>query len=78
MLTTVAILNEKSFDQGSRLVLSSYMCVDSGGQALVVGGDRNSASLAPSFRVRDRELEGNPASLALSFRVRGRELEGKR
>ena len=27
----VAILNEKSFDQGSRLVLSNYMCVDSGG-----------------------------------------------
>ena len=33
MFTNVAILNEKSFDQGSRLVLSSYMCVDSGGQA---------------------------------------------
>ena len=33
MFTTVAMLNEKSFDQGSRLVLSSYMCVDSGGQA---------------------------------------------
>ena len=32
MCTTVAILNEKSFDQGSRLVLSTYMCVDSGGQ----------------------------------------------
>jgi len=30
---TVAILNEKSFDPTSRLVLSSYMCVDSGGQA---------------------------------------------
>jgi len=45
---------------------------------VVVGGQRNPASLAPSFRVRDRELEGNPASLAPSFRVRGRELEGKR
>jgi len=33
MFTTVTILNEKSFDQGSRLVLSIYMCVDSGGQA---------------------------------------------
>jgi len=33
MFTTVAILNEKSVDQGSKLVLSSYMCVDSGGQA---------------------------------------------
>jgi len=32
MFTTVAILHEKSFDQGSRLVLSSYVCVDSGGQ----------------------------------------------
>ena len=27
MFTTVAILNEKSFDQGSRLVFSSYMCL---------------------------------------------------
>jgi len=45
---------------------------------VVVGGERNPASLAPSFRVRGRELEGNPASLAQSFRVRGRELEGKR
>jgi hypothetical protein len=45
---------------------------------VVVGGERNPASLAPSFRVRGRELEGNPASLAPSFRVRGRELEGKR
>ena len=45
---------------------------------VVVGGERNSASLAPSFRVRGRELEGNPASLAPSFWVRGRELEGKR
>jgi len=30
---------------------------------VVVGGERNPASLAPSFRVRGRELEGNPASL---------------
>ena len=45
---------------------------------VVVGGERNPASLAQSFRLRGRELEGNPASLALSFRVRGRELEGKR
>jgi len=45
---------------------------------VVVGGERNPASLALSFRVRGRELEGNPASLALSFRVRDRELEGKR
>jgi len=45
---------------------------------VVVGGERNPASLAPSFRVRGRELEGNPASLAPSFRVRVRELEGKR
>jgi len=45
---------------------------------VVVGGERNPASLAPSLRVRDRELEGNPASLAPSFRVRGRELEGKK
>jgi len=35
MFTTVAILNEKtrSFDPWSRFVLSSYLCVDSGGQA---------------------------------------------
>jgi len=45
---------------------------------VVVGGERNPASLPLSFRVRDRELEGNPASLVLSFRVRGREREGKR
>ena len=45
---------------------------------VVVGGDRNPASLAMSFRVRGRELEGNPASLAPSFLVRGREREGKR
>ena len=31
---------------------------------VVVGGERNPASLTPSFRVRGRELEGNPASLA--------------
>jgi len=36
IFTTVAILKEKSFDQGSRLVLSIYMCVESGGQ--VCGG----------------------------------------
>ena len=45
---------------------------------VVVGGERNPASLAPSFQVRDRDLEGNPASLVPSFRVRGREMEGKR
>jgi len=45
---------------------------------VVVSGERNPASLAPSFRVRGRELERNPESLALSFQVRGRELEGKR
>jgi len=45
---------------------------------VLVGGERNPASLVPSFRVRGRELEGNPASLTLSFRLRGRELEGKR
>jgi len=45
---------------------------------VVVGGERNPASLAQSFRVRGREMEGNPASLAQSFRVRGREREGKR
>ena len=45
---------------------------------VVVGGERNPASLVPSFRLRGRELEGNPASLAPSFRVRDRELEGKR
>ena len=33
MFTTVVILNQKSFDPSSRLVLSRYMCVDSGGQA---------------------------------------------
>jgi len=33
MFTTVAILNENSLDPLSRLVLSSYMYVDSGGQA---------------------------------------------
>jgi len=47
-------------------------------KVVVVGGERNPESLALSFRVRDRELEGNPASLALSFRVQGRETEGKR
>jgi len=45
---------------------------------VVVGGERNPASLALSFRVRGRELGGNPASLVPSFRVRGREREGKR
>jgi len=30
---------------------------------VVVGGERNPATLALSFRVRGRELEGNPASL---------------
>jgi len=45
---------------------------------VVVGGERNPASLVQSFRVLGRELEGNPASLALSFWVRGREREGKR
>ena len=45
---------------------------------VVVGGERNPASLAPSFRVQGRELEGNPASLTPSFRVWGREREGKR
>jgi len=45
---------------------------------MVVGGERNPASLTLSFQVRGRELEGNPASLAPTFRVRGRELEGKR
>jgi len=45
---------------------------------VVVGGDRNPASLAQSFLVRGRELERNPVSLALSFQVRGREREGKR
>jgi len=45
---------------------------------VVVGGERNPASLAQSFWVRGREMEGNPASLAQSFRVRGREREGKR
>ena len=45
---------------------------------VVVGGERNPASLAQSCQVRGKDLEGNPASLALSFRVRGRELEGKR
>jgi len=45
---------------------------------VVVGGERNPASLAQSFRVRGRELEENPASLAQSFKVRARELEGKR
>jgi len=45
---------------------------------VVVGGERNPASLPQSFHVQDRELEGNPASLVLSFRVRGREREGKR
>jgi len=45
---------------------------------VVVGGERNPASLAPSLRVRGRELGGNPASLAPSFRVRDREREGKR
>jgi len=45
---------------------------------VVVGGERNPAYLAQSFRVLGRELEGNPASLALSFWVRGREREGKR
>jgi len=47
-------------------------------KVVVVGGERNPASLVPSFRVRGREVEGNPASLAPSFRVRGREREGKR
>ena len=47
-------------------------------KVVVVGGERNPASLVPSFQVRDREVEGNPASLAPSFRVRGREREGKR
>jgi len=32
---------------------------------VVVGGERNPASLVPSFRVRGRELEGNPTSRAL-------------
>ena len=45
---------------------------------VVVGGERNPASLALSFWVRGRELEGNPASLAPSLWVLGRELEGKR
>jgi len=45
---------------------------------VVVGGERNPASLVQSCQVRDKDLEGNPVSLALSFRVRGRELEGKR
>jgi len=45
---------------------------------VVVGGERSPASLAPSFRVQGREVEGNPASLEPSFWVRGRELEGKR
>jgi len=44
---------------------------------VVVGGERNPASLEQSYRVRGREREGNPASLAPSFRVRGREREGK-
>jgi len=47
-------------------------------QLVVVGGERNSASLPPSFRVRGRELQGNPASLTPSFRVPDREREGKR
>jgi len=45
---------------------------------VVVGGERNPASVVPSFQVRDRELEGNPASLVPSFRVRAREMEEKR
>jgi len=45
---------------------------------VVVGGERNPASLGPSFRVRGRDLEGNPVCLVPSFRVRVRELEGKR
>ena len=45
---------------------------------VVVGGERNPASLEPSFRVRGRELEGNPTSLTPSFPVQGREREGKR
>ena len=45
---------------------------------VVVGGERNPASLAPSFRVRNKELEGNPASLSPSFRVQGRERDRKR
>jgi len=67
----VAILDRDSFSPAtcvSTLVVKS----------VVVGGERNPASLAPSIRVRGRELEGNPASLAPSFRVRDREREGKR
>jgi len=45
---------------------------------VVVGGERNPASLGLSFRVRGREVEGNPASLVVSFWVRDREREGKR
>ena len=44
---------------------------------VVVGGERNPASLAQSFRVRDRELQGNPTSLALSFQVQARQGAGR-
>ena len=67
----VSILDRDSFSPATRV---STLVV----KLVVVGGQRNPASLEPSFRVRGRELEGNPTSLTPSFRVRGRERKGKR
>jgi len=70
-MKSISILDRDSF--------SPATCVSTLVVKLVaVGGERNPASLVPSFWVRGREVEGNPASLALSFRVLGREREGKR
>jgi len=57
MFTTVAILNNKSFQ--SLIEISLATCVLTPVVKFVlVGGERNSESLASSLRVRGRELEG--------------------